>query len=460
MRKLHLCVLLAVFFLLRCSDEVPGAADQGTAIDTDNNDAEVSSPSGQCEPGETTCWEGQVATCRADGLSWLLESCETDEVCTEGTCVRTSCEPGERLCAPDRVLICRDDGISWDVEHCAQGWACFNGECIACLAPGDCESDQTCADGLCIPLPLSVLTQEIPDTIVGDAYEVNLEATGGLTPYHWGVNEGDLPSSIELSDSGVLSGSAVLAGDYNFTVGVTDEELSEAEAALTLVVHPEGLVVATDFLPTAEEGIEYETQLEALGGAFPYAWMVDSGVLPAGISLTADGQLFGIPSEIGDFTIGFRVFDSTLPPEYAERDLLLTVEIAPLEIVSDQSYDLFITKVIVLPLITVIEGIPIPYSTQLQARGGLRPYHWSEVEIPVGVEAFVPNAGIPDGLVLDEDGTLHGAVTSTEQVSNLEIPFTGIVLNGFFFMAQVADSQSPAETKNALFLIPTLPIGG
>ena len=458
MRKHDLCVLLTVSCLSACSDEVPSAADQGIFVDA--GDVGATTPPAPCEPGQTMCWEGQVATCQADGLGWLLDSCGTDEVCEDGTCVQTSCAPGERLCAPDRVLICRDDGLSWDVEQCAEGWACFEGECIECLTETDCESEQTCEDGLCVPLPLTVITEELPDTIVGDVYEASLEAAGGLTPYTWSVLEGELPNGIELSDLGLLSGSADVAGEYDVTIGVTDAELSEAESLFTLVVHSEGLVVSTDSLPTAEEGIEYEAQLEALGGSLPYAWMAASGTLPAGVSLTADGLLFGVPSEIGDFIIGFRVFDSALPPAYADRELVLSVEIAPLEIVGDQSYDLFVTKVIVLPLITVVEGIPIPYSTQLQARGGLRPYHWTEVEIPATVEAFVPNAGIPDGLVLDEDGTLHGAVTSTEQVSSLEIPFTGIVLNGFFFMAQVADSQSTAETKSALFLIPTLPIGG
>jgi hypothetical protein len=31
-------------------------------------------------------------------------------------------------------------------------------------------------------------------------------------------------------------------------------------------------------------------------------------------------------------------------------------------------------------------------------------------------------------------------------------------LTGFFFMAEVTDSQSPADSDQAIFLIPTIPI--
>ena len=94
------------------------------------------------------------------------------------------------------------------------------------------------------------------------------------------------------------------------------------------------------------------------------------------------------------------------------------------------------------------------------ADGGQSPYAWSEEPLPGGLQSIVTQAGIPDGLTLSADGTLSGAVDSTDQVTTVPVPLSGIDLTGFFFYAQVADSQEPAETQSALFLIPTLPVGG
>ncbi len=97
---------------------------------------------------------------------------------------------------------------------------------------------------------------------------------------------------------------------------------------------------------------------------------------------------------------------------------------------------------------------------QLEATGGQVPYAWTEQPVPDEIAFLVTEAGVPDGLVLDESGALSGSVTSTDQVITLDIPLSPISLTGFFFYAEVTDSQDPAESDAALFLIPTLPVGG
>ena len=114
-----------------------------------------------------------------------------------------------------------------------------------------------------------------------------------------------------------------------------------------------------------------------------------------------------------------------------------------------------------LPLLTFIEGVPlIPYNTALEAKGGLRPYTWTEEPIPDYLTWLISTSGIPDGLTLDTDGTLSGNVGSSDDVITIDIPFSDISLQGFFFLGKVTDSQDPSESKTGLFLIPTIPIGG
>lgn len=458
-----------------------------------------------CAPGSRRCDEdGGVQTCAPDGRSWGARApCPDDHTCQDGVCLERNCEPGERACADKAALICDDDGLHWSREACADrcvdgecvelpgvdcppgdvlcgpqglvscvdgGWveqpcpdghACFEGECVECVRDRDCADDGVCEDGVCAAAPLRVATEALPAAQIDVPYLIDLDAENGVAPYRWGVAGGELPEGVELGQNGALAGTAIEAGAFDFVAEVTDFAGDTASAALTLTVVPEGLVIATESpLPNAEEGSDYDVRFEALGGVAPYGWLVVDGAPPGGLNLNADGLLSGVPNEIGRFDFTMRAVDAGDPPGFAEKAFNLEVEVAPLVIIADQVFDLFVTRVITLPTITVVQDIPIPYRTQLMARGGLRPYHWREIDIPAALRGFLPNAGIPEGLVLDEDGTLSGAVVDTDQVIELQIPFTMISLTGFFFMAEVADSQGVADTAQAVFVLPTIPIGG
>lgn len=417
-----------------------------------------------CRPGQLRCAPGDepaVETCAPDGMSWSApQPCAAEEGCVQGVCLPRFCTPGEQLCGRDRILTCGEDGLSWSAEQCPEGQLCFDGHCQACVRDADCPAGQACSHGECLTLPLAVLTERLPEGMVGEPYAAALEAEGGTPPYAWSLQAGAMPPGLVLDPAGGLAGTPEQAGEQTLRVQVQDAAGDAAVAELVLRIHGSGLAITTDALPAAEEGTEYQAQLEAVGGTPPYAWMLAAGELPAGLSLLAGGVLSGTPGAVGDFPLTFRVFDNTLPPQWAQRDLSLRVTVAPLEILGDQQYDLWLIKLIVLPMITVVEGIPIPYSTQLQARGGVRPYRWSEQPIIDALRPFLPRAGIPEGLTLAEDGTLSGAVTSTEQVISFTIPFTQLTLSGFFFFAQVEDAENPPQVKSAVFLLPTLPIGG
>ncbi|MEZ4468976.1 MAG: hypothetical protein R3F43_32225 [bacterium] len=64
-------------------------------------------------------------------------------------------------------------------------------------------------------------------------------------------------------------------------------------------------------------------------GQAPLGWFLVDGALPAGLVLTADGAITGIPEEIGGFALRVRVVDAATPPTFAEADLTLRVQVAP-----------------------------------------------------------------------------------------------------------------------------------
>jgi len=63
---------------------------------------------------------------------------------------------------------------------------------------------------------------ELPDTSLQGRYALQLQAHGGISALHWRLEKGKLPPGIHLSDAGMLLGKAEQAGEFQFTVSVTD----------------------------------------------------------------------------------------------------------------------------------------------------------------------------------------------------------------------------------------------
>ena len=87
------------------------------------------------------------------------------------------------------------------------------------------------------PAPsLSITTSALGEANVGMLYSTPLLATGGKSPYQWGIGAGSLPSGIKLQPSGMLSGTPPLSGSYTFTAKVTDSAGNSSTHPFTLSV--------------------------------------------------------------------------------------------------------------------------------------------------------------------------------------------------------------------------------
>ncbi len=91
-------------------------------------------------------------------------------------------------------------------------------------------------------LGLHVTTTSLPEATPGARYTVQLEAQGGVGPYHWS-RTGSLPKALKLSSRGVLSGRVRAqansgAGSFPITVTVTDRRgKGEQTATASLTLH-------------------------------------------------------------------------------------------------------------------------------------------------------------------------------------------------------------------------------
>jgi len=258
-----------------------------------------------------------------------------------------------------------------------------------------------------------ITTSTLATGAVGITYgPQTLTATGGVQPYIWSVVAGTLPTGLNLSSDGILSGTPVVAGTFNVTLGINDSSANTLTAtkAFTMTIHPAISITTTSPLPLGVAGALYNRRVEATGPP-AITWSVFSGVLPPGISLAPGGTLGGIPNLAGTFDFILQA-DSTNPAQNARQSLQIVINPA-----------LSISTLVALPDAPVGSA----YSTQLVAVGGVAPYNW------------VTQGGIiPPGLTLSNTGLLSG---------------TPLGVGSFTFTTQVSDSFTPTQQTSRTFNI-------
>ncbi|MEO8359959.1 MAG: IPTL-CTERM sorting domain-containing protein [Vicinamibacteria bacterium] len=138
----------------------------------------------------------------------------------------------------------------------------------------------------------------------GVPYNQMLMASGGSSPYVFGLTAGSLPAGLTLSTGGTVSGTPAGAGSSTFTIRATDFNACVADMAYMLAVAPLGCTVTVSpvTLPNGTKGVPYTQTLTASGGVAPYAFTVVAGSLPAGLTLAGD-VLSGTPTAGSTFTI-------------------------------------------------------------------------------------------------------------------------------------------------------------
>ena len=124
-------------------------------------------------------------------------------------------------------------------------------------------------DGSGLGSPLDAMAP-LPDGTVGVPYHASLGASGGTSPYDWGLAFGSLPAGLGLSADGTVIGTPTEPGSAEFTVAVKD---SASPAQLT--VETLGINVA----PEASEANLSVTAVSgppplAAGGTAPVSWTV------------------------------------------------------------------------------------------------------------------------------------------------------------------------------------------
>lgn len=215
---------------------------------------------------------------------------------------------------------------------------------------------------------LAISPTSLPNGREGAAYNttgVQLTATGGTGgPYTFAIVSGQLPASMSMDGTGLISGTPDpgTAGVYTFIVEATDGFNCTGTILLTLTVDP-CIVLTPDVLPTAIVGTAYNQILTATGAAGPVTFSNGAG-MPTGITLSAAGVFSGTPTVAGIYTFDVMATDGSCSVT--------------------KSYTIIVSPggcpaISLSPLTLPIGTVATPYNADLNATGGNPAYTFVRV---------------------------------------------------------------------------------
>jgi uncharacterized protein YhjY with autotransporter beta-barrel domain len=160
----------------------------------------------------------------------------------------------------------------------------------------------------------TVTPGSISAPVISVPYSQAMSSTGGVAPYNYALVSGALPPGITVSSSGLISGTVTATGAYVFGIKVTD---STSGTPLTVTknysvsIAVPTLSITPTVLPAGGLSVPYSQPMSTANGTAPFAYVVESGSLPAGITLSSSGLLSGTPGALGTYNFVMKSTDST-----------------------------------------------------------------------------------------------------------------------------------------------------
>jgi hypothetical protein len=180
--------------------------------------------------------------------------------------------------------------------------------------------------------PLTLGAPATTNAIAYQPFADTLSPANGTAPFTYAVSAGTLPPGVTLGPQGALSGTPTKAGQYSFTVTVTDAKGKTASKAYSVTVAWPQLDLAPAVLPRATIGKRYSARLAASKGAAPYNYALRAGSrLPKGLTLSRNGVISGTPTGVLKKAKTYRLLITFTDVNGApgEDVVLLTLKPAP-----------------------------------------------------------------------------------------------------------------------------------
>jgi hypothetical protein len=202
------------------------------------------------------------------------------------------------------------------------------------------------------------------------------------------------PTAVSQTATATVTATAIANTSITATVTITINAVFEFESSA---------------LPVATVDVPYNGVISTIGATGPFTWIILSGNLPAGLTLsnsnTASVTITGTPTTVGTSTVTIQATDGTGSP--ISRTFTITVNPPP-------------ALTIVTPATITAGTVDQAYSFTLQAEFGTPPYTWS-----------ITSGSLPGGsgsLSLSRSGVISG---------------TPMTVGTSSFTVQVQDSATP-----------------
>lgn len=252
------------------------------------------------------------------------------------------------------------------------------------------QLSKTGPESITISAAASTLTVTAPPSgTVNTPYAGSVGVTGGTGPYTCTLASGTTPPGLTLNADCTVTGTPTTAGTTPATVAVSDASSPQRSTtgSATITINPATSTLTLGNPPTATVSTPYTGAIGVSGGTAPYACTLQSGALPAGLSLTSGTcSLTGTPTTAGSYPVVITATDSASPADTFTGPVTVTVQPIPA-----------LTFTGSLPDGTVGQA----YTQTLAASGGVGPYTYA-------VTAGAP----PAGLTLSAGGVLSGTPTA------------------------------------------------
>lgn len=146
----------------------------------------------------------------------------------------------------------------------------------------------------------------LPGGAVGVGYSQTVSATPATGQYGFAVTGGALPAGLNLNGAtGAITGTPTLAGTYNFVLQATGFNTCTTVMTYSIVIGGNQCPAITlSNLPNGKVGQMFNSNVIA-SPAGGYSYAATTGSLPPGLTLYANGLVFGFPTAPGthNFTI-------------------------------------------------------------------------------------------------------------------------------------------------------------
>jgi len=240
-----------------------------------------------------------------------------------------------------------------------------------------------------------------PNGANGVPYSFAVSVTGGVAPLTLTIASGSLPAGLTISQAGTISGKPTGANTTNtFTVQVADNgnppiKVLSPQYTINISAPPPLSIISSGALLGGTVNTAYSTSIVTSGGVPPFTWTKTSGNFPPGLVFnTTSGQFTGTPTMAGVFQFTLQVVDSAIPPQTATTPAALSITInAP-------------PPLLITPSVLPGGSVATPYSSSVQATGGVPPYTWSLIsgQLPAGL-SLNPGSGEITGTPILVSGT-------------------------------------------------------